>query len=229
MKSSTICGRKMITEPTPGISPSARKSANSPAGSWACTVWTSLATPASMKFIAGCAQAKMSWKKATITAAKSSGPIAGCRTIRSTASLMRLFPGRRVITWSRIDSTQPARAWISSGGIRCGRLQSSGLASSRRSLAIPMPRWPTTPRTGTPSARSSRGMSSLPLRAWSSSVIVSTRQVGISRRRTCASISSERSSVQASAITASASGASLSSPSSTRITTSSSGLPGVRL
>jgi hypothetical protein len=219
----------MITAPTPARIPSAMKSASRPAGRVERTASTDQPTPASMASMAGCAHAKISWKKVTITRANSSEPPRGWSTTRSRASVMRLAAGGRRTTLDRIESAQPARSAADSGGSRWGRLQSSGCRSRLRRCPTPSPRWPTTPQTGMPSARSRCARSMAPPRARSSSIMVTTRQVGTPRRRTWASTSSERSSVQASATTTSASGAGARSPSRTRPTTSSSGLSASRL
>jgi len=91
----------------------------------------------SMKSMLGTAQAKISWKKVTITAAKSSDPHKGCRTTRSIASVNVFWPRGRVMTWEAIESAQAPRSYGSSGGGIAGRDQSDGSAIRSRKPASP--------------------------------------------------------------------------------------------
>ena len=123
----------------------------------------------------------MSWKNVTITAAKSSVPATGMEdhAIDRLGDAARPRPARQHARQDRVGPRRrgPRRspAAESAGG------SSSPAAPSRpRSASMPRPLWPTTPITGMPSARSRRGRSSTPPRACSSSVMVSTRQVGVS-------------------------------------------------
>ena len=161
---------------------------------------------------------KISWKKTTITNAKSSAPANGCSTTRSIASVRAARP-RPARQHAREHRGGPAGALL--GGFRrqqhaAGSSARASRAASRSARARARGGRPRRARGCRARARGA-ARSSVPPRACSSSVIVSTRQAGSPRRSTCAISSSERSSVQASATITSASGAGPSSPSITRV------------
>ena len=226
-----ICGTKPRTEPTPPISPSETNPASNSLGMRDVASAPSHSKKVLIPSVNGAAQAKITWKKVTMTRAKIAVPTPGWSRIRSTRSVHGLRSPATWTAWAVTESIHPARPSGSLGGSRTGRGQPAGFSSRPRTDSTPRPEVPTAPITSMPRALDSAGMLMLPPPASTSSIIVSTRAVGRPSRNACPTSTSERSKVVASTTSSSASGGGASGflPSRRSLTTCSSGLTGSRL
>ena len=231
MKSSTICGRKTITEPTPAIRRVGQEVGQQAGRERRVHAARGPADAGVDRVHRGHRPGEDQLEEDHHHAARrAASPPAGAARRGRSPRWCGWAPAGGVRALASTDAAQPAR---SSRRLRRQQVRAApgsrgaraaGAARRARGRGAPPRRAPESP-----SARSRQARSSTPPRACSSSVMVSTRQVGTPRRSTWAIISSERSSVQASATSSSASGAGPSSPAITRPTTASSGLIGVRL
>ena len=223
-----IWGRNTSTLPTPPITPSARSPPSVPPVA-SRTASAIEPTILSSRSTIGAASVKIDWKKASITATNTSGPTIGWSRTAS-IRLVRVSVSSGFTTESTTESTHAVRCANSVGGLITGRCQLGTSAINARTASSPRPLWPTTPTTGIPRAADRRSMSIEPWRTATSSIIVSTKQVGRASSRNSAIKNSERSSEVASATMINASGGSTPStrPCSASATTASSGLIGSR-
>ena len=180
-----------------------------------------------MASIAGTAHVKMLWKSRSITSPKTATPASGWSSTRSMWSVRVSRASLPAPIARHVSSTQAKRSsGVSAGGSLAAAGQVSGCCSSVRSCSTPTPRCPTTPATRMPRMRDSAIRSGHPPRALASSIMVTTMSVGKPSRSTSRTRPRPRCRVVASATTTSPSGIASPEirPSSTRATTSSSGV-----
>ena len=88
-----ICGRNTSTLPAPAMKPSTSRLRSGPSGIAPVSQSPSPPTAALMRSMGKAAQLNTAWKIRNSTAASSTGPSSGCRTISSSRAIARLRSG----------------------------------------------------------------------------------------------------------------------------------------